>query len=64
MKGLRRRNETPHCCGTKSFARVSHEEVCIPNLIYIYIYIINDICFFLAGIKVRWHSSDPRKVFC
>jgi hypothetical protein len=43
MRQLRALQNTPHCMGTKSYARLSHEEVCTPiyhvhidvNIIYI-----------------------------
>lgn len=30
MKQLRALQNTPHCTGTKSYARLSHKEVCAP----------------------------------
>jgi hypothetical protein len=43
MKQLRALQNTPHCTETKSYARLSHEEVCAPiypvhinvNILYI-----------------------------
>jgi hypothetical protein len=37
MKELRALNKTPYCTGSKSFARVTHEDVCVSLAIYIYI---------------------------
>ena len=36
MKRMRSLNQTPHCTGSKSYAKVTHEDICV---IYIYIYI-------------------------
>jgi hypothetical protein len=49
MKGLRALNDTPHCSGGKSYARITHEDVYV-SYIYVGVFIFNKylvtVCFF------------------
>jgi hypothetical protein len=58
MKQLRALQNTPYCTGTKSYARLSHEEVCAPIYprtykckYFIYINMCYNVLFFWQAVK-------------
>jgi hypothetical protein len=54
MKQLRALQNTPHCTGTKSYARLSYEEVCAPIyhvLNIVYINMCYNVLFFWQTVK-------------